>query len=157
MKIKALLASMAVAALAIPSLASAHTASVVCDKTTGKYVVSTDYNNLNPLASFNSDSVTITWSDNYKVVKLLPKPCEAPVINPEPPVSTPNTEPPVVAPEPPVVTPKPRVKKSKPPLTCKKFKASHPKAGVKAYAKVGLRYYECNIPKPRVVIPPVAG
>ena len=56
---------------------------------------------------------------------------------------------------------KPRPKKVKPApkrkLTCAYFKRTHPNAGPKAYAKLGLRYYACNIPKPKVIIPPVMG
>lgn len=41
------------------------------------------------------------------------------------------------------------------PLTCEALKGR--KAGRGWYAKLGVRYYECHIPVPRRVTPPVAG
>ena len=84
-----------------------------------------------------------------------------------PPAPGPAPAPAVTSPTPPALVPpggvKPRPTGSKPKpqrprgITCAFFKRTHPTAGPKAYAKLGLRYYVCNVPVAKRTMPPVTG
>lgn len=125
--------------LALPSVASAHQASVAC--VDGDYVVTADYRHLNPTNTFTDTTVTVRWSDGYRVVLTLPRPCELPP--PPPPVTPPTPTPPPVPPVPEVTPPEP----PKPP-TCAELKARYPKAG-----KARLKQWGCPTPPVRIVPP----
>lgn len=115
--------------LALPAVASAHQASVAC--VDGEYVVTADYRHLNPTNTFTDTTVTVRWSDGYRLVLTLPRPCELPP--PPPPVTPPTPTPPPVPPVPEVTPPEP----PKPP-TCAELKARYPKAG-----KARLKQWGC--------------
>lgn len=136
--------------LAIPSVATAHDATVKCDTATGTYVVVADNLQRNPVYVFTDTTVTITWNNGYKVVKQLPKPCNPPTPPPPPP---PAPEPPAPAPAPvptpPELVPPDTTVVPPVPLTCAELKARYPKAG-----KVRLANWGCPAPPVRVK-PPV--
>jgi hypothetical protein len=99
------------ATLALAAPAFAHTATVACDRTTGTYVVTADYQQLHPSWTFTDATVVVRWSDGYRVVRPLPMPCEAPPVE-QPPVEQPPVGPPPAPQAPPpavVVPPMPRV------------------------------------------------
>lgn len=109
-------AAAAIAALTIPAVASAHTATVTCDPTTG-VVVTASNQDRNPTWVFTDTTVTVTWVDGFTRTITLPPPCQLPPPVPTPqPVPTPH---PLPVPEPVVI----------PPVTCADLIARYPGAG----------------------------
>ncbi len=117
-------AAAVLAALAIPTIASAHDATITCGD--GAYVVTASHLNLSPVTTFGDSTATVVWSDGFTVTRPLPADCIVPGPPPVPPV--PETIPVVLTPPPVVVvTPplkpkppaKPRTKpKPKPRISC---------------------------------------
>jgi hypothetical protein len=148
------------ALLAIPATSLAHDASVACDQANpGAYVVTADYQRLNPVSTFTDTTVTVRWSDGYRVTLPLPPGCVAPppVVPPVMPDLSPDLPPEnnygITPPAPPVVTPgaperMPRkVAQPRKPVkvTCAYLKAH--RAGKWSYVARGF-YPFCRAPKP---------
>jgi hypothetical protein len=139
-------AVVAAAVAALPGVASAHHAVVTCSN--GQYVVTPDYLQLKPTWVIANGSVTVTWTDGYKITLTLPEGCVAPTPPPVPPV-------PEVVPPPVVIPPTPTPPA---PPTCAELKARYPKAGPvrlerwgcpanpvkKPTRKITKRYYQCT-------------
>ncbi len=110
-------AAIAAAALIVPAVAQAHTATVACNPATGGIVVTPDYQQLNPTWTVTAGRVEVTWSDGYRRFLDLPGPCEAPAPSPAP-APAPAPAPPGEATPPPPAA-----------VTCADLLAAYPKAG----------------------------
>lgn len=129
---------------AIPAGASAHTMAVACDTATGRYVVTADYQHLNPVTTIGATTATTVWSDGYRVTRPLPKGCTPPTTPPGP---TPPPTPPIPEEEPPpaeVIPPPPP-----PVVTCGDLLDRYPLAGPKRRAAWGCPVQPRKTPTPK--------
>lgn len=84
----------ALAALALPAVAQAHTASVVCNPA-GGYIGIADYEQFHPSFTITPPTATVRWDDGFRLVVPLPTGC---VVVPETPAAPPVVETPPVEP-----------------------------------------------------------
>jgi hypothetical protein len=117
---------------AVPTIATAHDATVVCNDDDGRYIVKPDFLQFTPTWTFTDTGVNVSWNDGFRRFIPYPGPC----VSPRP--TTPTT--PEVVPPPPAVELPPI---SVPPPTCVELKRLFPKAGT-----VRLRNWGCG-PTPR--------
>lgn len=158
----AILAGATLAALALPTVAQAHDATIACDTANpGRYIVQPDYLWLDPVTTFTPTGAVVTWRDGYVVRLPLPAGCvpppPPPVVPPAPPVVPEAPVVPVVGapPAPPVVTPgepepmpRKRVTPRKPVrVTCALLNAR--RAGVLEYTRRGWTYRCRPLPPPK--------
>lgn len=157
----------ALAALALPAVAQAHTASVVCNPA-GGYTGIADYQQFHPAFTITPPTATVRWDDGFRLVVPLPSGCvpqtpAAPPVVETPPVEPALEGPPSVAPapSPPVVVtpgavePQPRKRVTPRRVTC--MWLNRVKAGPREYTKRGW-YWRCKAPVARKVpFPGVTG
>lgn len=151
----------AAAVLALPTLASAHNATIACDQANpGHYLVTPDYLQLNPVTTFGPTAATVTWSDRYRVTLPYPAGCVAqpppppPAVQPPAPPVVPSAPVAAQPPPPPAVTPgapepmgrKRTAPRPRPPITCQ-YLLRH-RAGKWSYIRRGF-YYRCKAPVAR--------
>jgi hypothetical protein len=143
---------------ALAATASAHPASVVCNEQGTGYLVTANPYQGATVADIaeGSESFKVTWTDGYTRTVAKPADCPKP---PAPVVELPPvTVPPVlVTPTTPATTkPKPPRRRAQP-ITCLTLKRIG--AGRGWYTRLGIPYYRCHMPPPRVFTPehPFAG
>lgn len=107
-----LIAVAGVSFLAAAGVARAHDATVTCDPS-GSYRVVADYQQYTPTSTFTDTTVTVTWTDGYRLVLPLPTPCAPPMPTVVPDVPAEPVIPVIPAPSG-SVEPMPRVHRSVP-------------------------------------------
>jgi hypothetical protein len=126
--------------LALPSVASAHKATLACDTATGSYQLVADFQNLQPVFTVTNGFFTVRWNDGYlQGPRPVPGPCVPPVPPDAPPTPTPVPDVPEVVP--PVPAPPAN-------LTCAELLAQYPKAG-----KARRNAWGCPAPPVRIIPP----
>lgn len=157
-----LLLATALATMALPAVAQAHSASVVCNPS-GGYIGIADYQQFHPAFTITPPTATVRWDDGFRLVVPLPTGC---VVVPETPTAPPVVETPAVpirteigtdvAPAPPlpvvvtpgVVEPQPRKRVTSRRVTCR-YLLAH-RAGKWSYIRRGY-YPFCRVPRARKV------